>query len=211
MPRARGVGALSDLAGLAPYLASVLAVLLSLLNLYLGRRDRSPRLRTRLRYEYRADGEAAVYDRSQEGLYMRLGEFLREYGLAYPSGTPVVRFAVSNAGGRSVHLKALRIVRRARPFGKTLVVDLKEGRLRPAELSSGGSANLLANPSEVRPGRSVGYRFELLRLSEVLVSEGLSGDVGLVLEITDRGGRVHGRRFRVDTDLWNAGGDGPPR
>jgi hypothetical protein len=202
---------LDDLARLAPYLASVLAVLLSLLNLYLGRRDRSPRLRIRARYEYRADGEAAVHDRTQEGLYMRLGEFLREYDLAYPSGTPVVRFAVSNVGGRSVHLKGLRIVQRSGPFGKSLVLDLKARRLRPAELSSEGPVNLLSSPSEVGSGRSVGYRFELMRLSEVLVSEGIHGNVRLVLEITDRGGRVHKRRFRVNTDLWSAVGDPGPR
>jgi hypothetical protein len=191
---------------LVPYLASVLAVLLSLLNLYLGRRDRSPRLRIRLRYEYRAGGEAAVHDRTQEGLYMRLGEFLREYDLAYPSGTPAVRFAVSNVGERSVHLKSLRLVLRVRPFGKILVLDPKHGRLRPAELSADAPVNLLSRPVEVRPGRSLGYRFELMRLSETLVSEGVDGNVRLVLEITDRSGRVHRRGFYVNTDLWNSVG-----
>jgi hypothetical protein len=196
-----------SLAQLAPYLASALAVLLSLLNLYLGRRDRSPRLRIRLRYEYRAGGEAAVHDRTQEGLYMRLGEFLREYDLAYPSGTPVVRFAVSNVGERSVHLKSLRLVLRVRPFGKVLVLDPKHGRLRPAELSSGAPVNLLSGPAEVKSGRSLGYRFELMRLSEVLVSEGIDGNVRLVLEITDRSGRVHRCGFDVNTDLWNSVGN----
>src|SRR5919205_1930828 len=85
---------------------SVLALVLSLLNLYLHRRDRRPRLRIRVRYEYRIDapGEEPdkdpppprIHDDSQEGLYLRLGDFLREYGLNYPQGSAVVRFAVSN-------------------------------------------------------------------------------------------------------------------
>ena len=64
--------------------ASILALVLSLVNLYLQRRDRTPRLKIRVRYEYRVEpaeetpGEAGpprVHDDSQEGLYLRLGIF----------------------------------------------------------------------------------------------------------------------------------------
>jgi hypothetical protein len=68
--------------------ASVLALVLSLANLYLQRRDRSPRLRIRVRYEYRAgtsEGSSRdipgggrppprIHDGSQEGLYLLLGD-----------------------------------------------------------------------------------------------------------------------------------------
>lgn len=193
-----------SLAHLAPYLASALAVLLSLLNLYLGRRDRMPRLRIRLRYEYRAAGAAAVHDRSQEGLYMRLGEFLREHDLAYPSGTPVVRFAVSNVGEKAVHLKSVRLVLRAKPFGEALVLDPKHVRLRRLDLSTDAPVNLLSGRSEVRSGGSIGYRFELIRLSEILTSEGFDGNIRLALEVTDRLNRIHRCYFDVNTDLWTS-------
>ncbi len=88
---------------LGPAATSVLALVLSLIGLYLQRRDRSPRLKIRVRYEYRPgtrdeanDGTPRIYDDSQEGLYLLLGDFLREYGLKYPQGSPVVRFAISN-------------------------------------------------------------------------------------------------------------------
>jgi len=42
-----------DLAGAGPTVVSVLALVLSLVNLYLQRRDRKPRLKIRSRYEYR--------------------------------------------------------------------------------------------------------------------------------------------------------------
>ncbi len=98
-----------DLAGAGPTVVSVLALVLSLVNLYLQRRDRRPRLKIRVRYEYRvgvpeagvSGGSPApqVHDESQEGLYLRLGDFLREHGVVeYPRGSPVVRFAVSNEG-----------------------------------------------------------------------------------------------------------------
>lgn len=44
-----------SLAQLGPALVSLLALLLSLFNLYLQRRDRRPRLEIRARYEYRVD------------------------------------------------------------------------------------------------------------------------------------------------------------
>jgi hypothetical protein len=74
--------------------ASVLALVLSVFSLYLQRKDRRPRLEIRTRYEYRTaplDGTSpdepdppAIHDRSQEGLYLLLGDFLREYDLEYP-------------------------------------------------------------------------------------------------------------------------------
>ncbi len=84
-----GVGRMrgEDLTGAGPTVVSVLALVLSLVNLYLQRRDRKPRLKIRCRYEYRVGvpkvpgGSPApqVHDESQEGLYMRLGDFLREH------------------------------------------------------------------------------------------------------------------------------------
>jgi len=44
-----------SLAQLGPALVSLLALLLSVFNLYLQRRDRRPRLEIRARYEYRVD------------------------------------------------------------------------------------------------------------------------------------------------------------
>jgi hypothetical protein len=193
---------------LGPYLASALAVLLSLLNLYLQRRDRTPRLRVRVRYEYRAEGAAApaIHDRTQEGLYMRLGEFLKEHGLSYPravsSGVPLVRLAVSNPGEKPVYLVAVRLELRARILGRTHVLDPKEGRLRPAELAGEAPGNLLSAPVKVPAGGGVGYRFELVRLSEILVSEGFAGEARLFLAASDRTGRTYRKPFAVNTDLW---------
>src|ERR687895_2583336 len=104
--------------------ASVLALVLSLLNLYLQRRDRRPRLKIRVRYEYQVGASEAaspagsqgvsaapqVHDESQEGLYLRLGDFLREHGVEYPHGSAVVRFAISNEGERVAYLNAVRLV-----------------------------------------------------------------------------------------------------
>ena len=83
-----------NLAQVGPTVVSLLALVLSLFNLYLQRRDRRPRLEIRARYEYRtatSDGTsgedalpALLHDDSQEGLYLLLGDFLREYGLEYP-------------------------------------------------------------------------------------------------------------------------------
>jgi hypothetical protein len=98
-----------SLAQLGPALVSLLALLLSLFNLYLQRRDRRPRLEIRARYSYRVDtldgaSEAdtlpQIHDDSQEGLYLLLGGFLREHGLGYPQGTPLVRFPCPTRGTR---------------------------------------------------------------------------------------------------------------
>jgi hypothetical protein len=77
-----------------PVAVSLLALALSLLNLYLQRRDRRPRLEIRARYEYLTglpddrsseDGPPPlIHDDSQEGLYLLLGNFLRELGFRVP-------------------------------------------------------------------------------------------------------------------------------
>ena len=154
-------------------IASILALALSLCNLYLQRRDRLPRLKIRLRYEYHAapleetseaDGtQPQIHDNSQEGLYLLLGDFLREYELEYPEGTPIVRFALSNEGERVLYLDSIRLT-------LTLVV--------------------------------VGYRFELIRLANALVREGHTGNVRIVFEVSDRLGNNYRRPFDVNTDLW---------
>jgi hypothetical protein len=200
--------------------ASVLALALSLLNLYLQRRDRRPRLRIRVRYEYRVDtpdedtGEdpaaaPRIHDDSQEGLYLRLGDFLREYGLGYPQGYPVVRFAVSNEGERALYLESVRLVLRPKPrlSGDRLVLDPAEDKVIPYELAR-GTANVLGQhgdeglPVELVPGDGVGYRFELVRLANVLRREGHRGNVQLMLEATDRLGNAYRRPFSVNIDLW---------
>ena len=134
---------------------SVLALVLSLLNLYLHRRDRRPRLRLRARYEYRVDASdedpsrdpspPRIHDDSQEGLYLRLGDFLREYGLNYPQGSPVVRFAVSNEGERTIYLESLKLVLRPNLpfFGDRLVLDPVEDRVIPYELARETTADIL--------------------------------------------------------------------
>ena len=207
-----------NLTQVGPAAVSVLALLLSLFNLYLQRRDRWPRLEIRARYEYRvdtpdeasdADALPLIHDGSQEGLYLLLGNFLREYGLEYPQGTPVVRFALSNKGDKAVYLDGLRLVFRtgARPFGNLLVLDPIEDRVLPLELAE-GVANVLGRgedrvpPVELVPGDGVGYRFELIRLANTLRSEGHTGNIRMVLETTDRLGNVYRRPFSVNTDLW---------
>lgn len=193
---------------LGPYLASVLALLLSLANLYLQRRDRTPRLRIRVRYEYRAQGTEppAIHDRTQEGLYMRLGDFLKEHDIPYPrstpSGAPIVRFSVSNPGEKPIYLVAVRLEVRARPLGRTYVVDPREGRLSPAKLAGDAPGNLLSCSIKMAPGEGLGYRFELVRLSEILVSEGFSGEVRLSLAASDRTGKTYRKSFEVNTHLW---------
>ncbi len=218
------------LAQAGPAAVSVLALLLSLASLYLQRKDRRPRLGIRVRYEYRAassegaSGEGpslpGMHDGSQEGLYLLLGDFLREHGLRYPRGTPVVRFALSNEGERQIFLDAVRLVVRpggeAQRFGARLggrasggwpVLDPTEGRVLPAGLA-GRTANVLtaggedANPVELAPGDGVGYRFGLIRLADILKGEGYTGNVNLALEVTDRLGNVYNRPFEVNTDLW---------
>jgi hypothetical protein len=200
-----------------PIAVSLFALVLSLINLYLQRKDRRPRLEIRKRYEYRTDtpdGTSTVdtpppliHDDSQEGLYLLLGNFLREHGLEYPQGTLVVRFALSNKGSRVVYLDGIRLTLRTGNllFGDWLVLDPTEDRVLPLELAE-GVANILVQgrqlPVELVPGEGVGYRFELIRLSNALVKEGHMGNVRLTLEATDRLGNVYRRRFRVNTDLW---------
>src|ERR671911_529790 len=132
-----------NLAQLGPTAGSLLALLLSLFKLYLQRRARRPRLEIRARYEYRVDAsydtsddDAApplIHDDSQEGLYLLLGDFLKEHGLGYPQGTPVVRFALSNKGDKAVYLNDIRLVFRTggHLFGGRLVLDPVEGRGLP--------------------------------------------------------------------------------
>jgi hypothetical protein len=199
---------------------SVLALVLSLLNLYLHRRDRRPRLRIRVRYEYRTDasGEAPdkdsppprIHDDSQEGLYLRLGDFLREYGLNYPQGSPVVRFTISNEGERAIYLESLKLVLQLNPpfFGDRLVLDPVEDKVIPYELARGTTADIIGQHGgekvavELVPGDGAGYKFELTRLGNILRKEGYTGNVRLMLEVTDRVGNVYVHPFSVNTDLW---------
>ena len=207
-----------ELAGVGPTVASVLALVLSLVNLYLQRRDRRPRLKIRARYEYRVGAAEAgsppgspapqVHDESQEGLYMRLGDFLREHGVGYPRGSAVVRFAVSNEGERAAYLSAVRLVfREGGPLGRRMVLDPVQKRALPLHLAKdaanvAGSGAAEGLPVEVVPGNGVGYRFSLTRLANALEREGHSGNVRLSLEVTDRLGNAYRRPFRVNTDLW---------
>ena len=205
-----------SLVQLGPALVSLLALLISLFNLYLQRRDRRPRLEIRARYEYRvgildeaseADALPQIHDDSQEGLYLLLGDFLREHGLGYPQGTPLVRFALSNKGDKAVYLDDIRLVFRSDGslFGNRLVIDPLEDRLLPLELAE-GAANVLGQggrpPVELAPGDGAGYRFELIRLANTLRKEGYAGNVRITLEATDRLGNVYRKPFSVDTDLW---------
>jgi hypothetical protein len=199
---------------------SVLALVLSLLNLHLHRRDRRPRLRIRVRYEYRIDASGEepdkdpppprIHDDSQEGLYLRLGDFLREYGLNYPQGSAVVRFAVSNEGERAIYLESLKLILRPNfPFfGDRLVLDPVEDKVVPYELARGTAADIVGQhvgekvAAELVPGDGVGYKFELTRLGNILRKEGYTGNVRLMLEVTDRVGNVYAYPFSVNTDLW---------
>ena len=205
-----------SLAQLGPALVSLLALLLSLFNLYLQRRDRRPRLEIRARYSYRvdtldgaseADALPQIHDDSQEGLYLLLGDFLREHGLGYPQGTPLVRFALSNKGDRAVYLHGIRLVFRTggRLFGDRLVIDPVEDRVLLLELAE-GVANVLGQggslPVELAPGDSTGYRFELIRLANMLKKESYTGNIRITLEAIDRLGNVYRRPFSIDTDLW---------
>ena len=198
---------------------SVLALVLSLLNLYLHRRDRRPRLRIRVRYEYRTDasGEAPnkdsppprIHDDSQEGLYLRLGDFLREYGLNYPQGSAVVRFAVSNEGESAIYLESVKLVLRPNfPFFDRLVLDPVEDKVVHYELARGTTADIIGQHGgekvavELVPGDGAGYKFELTRLGNILRKEGYTGNVRLMLEVTDRVGNVYVYPFSINTDLW---------
>lgn len=203
------------LAQVGPAAVSMLALLLSLFNLYLQRRDRRPRLEIRVRYEYRIntpDGASGldalpqIHDDSQEGLYLLLGNFLREYGLEYPQGTPVVRFALSNKGDKVVYLDGIRLSFRTGSslFGEPLVLDPMEDRVIPVKFAE-GVGNVLSQgkfPVELVPGDGVGYRFELIRLANTLTKEGYTGNIRMTLEATDRIGNTYRRHFCVNTDLW---------
>jgi hypothetical protein len=202
---------------IGPLAVSVLALVLSLVNLYLQRRDRRPRLEIRARYEYRIDvpdgdtGEDVslpqIHDDSQEGLYLLLGDFLREYGLEYPQGSPVVRFTLSNKGDKAIYLDGIWLTLHSgrRPFGERPVLNPIEDRVLPLELAE-GVANVLGRgrslPVELVPGDGLGYRFELIRLANTLRSEGYTGNVKMILEVTDRLGNIYRRSFGVNTDLW---------
>ncbi len=203
-----------ELARVGPAAVSVLALVVSLANLYLQRKDRSPRIRIRARYEYRAvppDGDPVplrVHDDSQAGLYMRLGDFLREHGLDYPRGSAVVRFAVSNEGEKISYLSTVRLVfRESNPFGRRMVLDPVGDEVLPLDLAHETSNVAGSNtgrdlPVELIPGDGVGYRFSLTRLANALQREGFTGNVRLSLEVTDRLGNAYRRPFRVNTDLW---------
>ena len=199
-----------------PTVVSVLALVLSLLNLYLQRKDRRPRLKIRARYEYRVgvpeagspvDSPASqLHDESQEGLYMRLGDFLREHGVGYPRGSAVVRFAISNEGERVAYLGAVRLVFRE-GAGRRMVLDPVQKRVLPLHIAKdaanvAGSGAAEGLPVEVVPGNGVGYRFSLTRLANTLEKEGHTGNVPLALEATDRLGNAYRRTFHVNTDLW---------
>jgi hypothetical protein len=206
-----------DLAEVGPVVVSVLAFVLSLLNLYLQRRDRRPRLRVRVRYEYRVGGSGGsisgespapqMHDESQEGLYMRLGDFLREHGVEYPRGSAVVRFAITNEGERVAWISAVRLVfRDGGLLGRRMVLDPVQKRTLPQNLTR-DAANVAGSdaeglPLEIVPGDGVGYRFSLTRLANTLEKEGHTGNVRLTLEATDRLGNAYRRSFKVNTDLW---------
>lgn len=203
-----------------PTVASVLALALSLVNLYLQRRDRRPRLKIRTRYEYRVSGlssdtdhedatSSSIHYDSQEGLYLRLGDFLREYDLDYPRGTPLIRFSLSNEGERPIYLEGVRLILRpGKRFSRgRLVLDPVEDRVVSAGLAK-DTSNLIhpeddgGRMVELVPGDSAGYKLELVRLANTLKQEGYAGNTRLVLEATDRIGNAYHRRFEVNTDLW---------
>ena len=93
-----------------------------------------------------------------------LGDFLREYDLEYPQGTPLVRFTLANKGVQPVYLDSIRLIV-VRPRGlrsRRLVLDPTEDRVVPLELGAGESANVLGSAArcggavELVPADSVG-------------------------------------------------------
>jgi hypothetical protein len=118
-----------------------------------------------------------------------------------------VRFALSNKGDRAVYLHGIRLVFRTggRLFGDRLVIDPVEDRVLLLELAD-GVANVLGQggslPVELAPGDSTGYRFELIRLANMLKKESYTGNIRITLEAIDRLGNVYRRPFSIDTDLW---------
>jgi hypothetical protein len=210
------------LSAVASAVFSALALALSAMGLYLQWRDRRPALEIRVRYEYRVrdepgapgnnDAPPRMHDDSQEGLYLLLGDFLKEHGLGYRQGSPVVRLSLSNGGARTVYLQSARLVLHNRrvlgfPRRDRLVLDPKRDRVLPLGLAQ-GHANVLDPkgegrlPVELAPGDGAGYRFELTRLANALRKEGYEGDVRLAVEATDRLGNTWRRPFGVNVDLW---------
>lgn len=190
-----------------PAVVSALALALSLANLCLQLRDRRPRLEIRVRYEYRV-GDARLHEETQERLSLLLGDFLREHGLGYPEGIPVVRFTLSNRGERAIYLESLRLLVAGTPGRRRRVLDPAADRILEPETSR-ASANVLAagrrvrRPVELVPGDGAGYRFELIRLASTLQASGYAGNVRLVLEATDRLGVRFRRPFEINVDLWS--------
>lgn len=160
----------------------------------------------RVRYEYRAR-ESRLHEESQERLSLLLGDFLREHGIGYPEGIPVVRFALSNRGERPIYLESLRLLVAGSSGRRRGVLDPASDRILEPETSR-GAANVLTagrrvrRPVELVPGDGAGYRFELIRLANTLQASGYAGNVRLVLEATDRLGVRFRRSFEVNVDLW---------
>ena len=140
---------------------------------------------------------------------MLLGDFLKEHGIDYPKGTPLVRFALSNEGERPIYLHSVRLIfyTGLYPFGQRLVLDPAQGMVVSAKFAV-DAGNVLGqrsgeeHPIELVPGDSIGYKFELIRLANILKDEGYTDDIQLTLEATDRLGNVHRQSFGVNTDLW---------
>ena len=120
-----------------------------------------------------------------------------------------MRFAISNASERTVHIDSVRLASCTDDPWATgrLVFDPSKERLIPADLAK-DTANILykriiqRRPLELVPGDAVGYSFELVRLANTLKSAGHSDKVRMTLDVSDRLGRVHRCPFDVDTDLW---------
>ncbi len=87
------------------------------------------------------------------------------------------------------------------------MLDPVEERVIPYDLAR-GTINVLDHgaakqgPVELVPGDSVGYKFELTRLANILRIEGHTDNIRLMLEITDRLGNVHRHSFSINTNLW---------
>lgn len=123
-----------------------------------------------------------------------------------------MRFAISNAGQRSVYIDSVHLTLRTTGGLRSverLVFDPSEERLIPADLAE-DQANIVfygkrarrRRPLELVPGDAIGYRFELVRLANILKAAGHSGKVRMTLEVSDRLGKVHQQPFNIDTDLW---------
>ena len=124
-----------------------------------------------------------------------------------------MRFALSNEGEKPIYLDEVALVLAAsrRSSVGRLVLDPSEGRILPRDIArgtQGTAANVLLNQKvqeglkDLAPGDGVGYKFEPVRLANVLEEEGYTGNVRLALEATDRLGNAYRRPFEVNTDLW---------